>query len=183
MTGIMIEYAGAILLLAFLAGIVLSVVYWSLRNGISPMPTSPKAKRCLLSVLPDKLEGTLYELGSGWGTLLFSLAEKYPQSFAVGIENSHLPFWASRTLLKFRRLPNVRLLRKDFFDVPLEEAGLVVCYLFPGAMSRLKEKFEKELRPGTWVVSNTFAVPGWTPVDVVDVRDLYRSKIYLYRMK
>lgn len=182
MTQIMIEWVGIILLFALLAGVVLSVVYWSLRNGISPMPTSPKAKQCLISLLPNDLDGKIYELGSGWGTLLFPLAKHYPDCPAIGIENSHLPFMASKAMLFLKRLPNVKLERKDFFTVPLNDAKLVVCYLFPGAMERLKEKFEKELAPGTWVVSNTFAVPGWTPYAAVDVCDLYRTKIYLYKI-
>ncbi len=32
----------------------------------------------------------------------------------------------------------------DFFNVDLKDAGLVVCYLYPGAMERLKDKFEKD---------------------------------------
>ena len=181
MTTIMTEWGGIVLFIALLAGSALSIVYWSLRNGISPMPTSPAAKRCLISLLPSQLEGSIYELGSGWGTLLFPLAEKYPHCKAIGVENSHIPFWASKTLLRFKRLKNVVLLRKDLFDVPLNDARLVVCYLFPGAMTKLKVKFEQELSPGTWVISNTFAVPGWTPVAAVDTGDLYRSKIYLYK--
>lgn len=181
MTMILTEWVGSVLLIASLAGLALSIVYWSLRNGISPMPTSFKAKRCLFSLLPEKLDGPIYELGSGWGTLLFPLAERYPHCLAVGIESSPLPYWASKTSLGFKQLSNVQLLRKNFFDVPLNDAGLVVCYLYPGAMKSLKAKFEKELAQGTWVISNTFAVPGWTPVASVDVGDLYRSKIYVYK--
>ena len=34
-----------------------SIIYWSLKNGITPMPTSHKVKRELLALLPE-VEGT-----------------------------------------------------------------------------------------------------------------------------
>lgn len=165
-----------------LIGIIASVVIWSVRNGISPMPTSPKAKKQLLFLLPDHVQGTIYELGSGWGTLLFPLARKYPKSCIVGYETSLCPYLVSRFLISVFRLSHVKVVRRDFFSVNLQDASLVVCYLYPGAMSRLKDKFLKELPPGSCVISNTFAIPGWAPEVVREVGDLYKTKVYLYRV-
>lgn len=173
---------GSAILLFFLAG-MFSIVLWSWWNGISPMPTSPKAKRCLLSVLPQKIEGNVVELGSGWGTLLFPLARKYPHCRVSGYETSPLPFFWTKSLFLLKPSPNLFLYRKDFFDISLEDNALIVCYLYPGAMRRLKDKFEKELKPGTWVISNTFAIPGWQPQQVAEINDLYFTKIYVYRKK
>jgi hypothetical protein len=52
--------------------------------------------------------------------------------------------------------------------------------LYPEAMKRLRYKFEEELKPGALVISNTFAVPGWQSMSVIELEDLYRSKIYKY---
>lgn len=161
--------------------VLLSVVYWSLRNGISPMPTSSKARRRLLSALPKDVSGTIYELGSGWGTLVFPLARHYPHCRVVGYETSWIPFWISKLRQFFMRLPNLELQRRDFYQMPLQDAGLVVCYLYPGAMRLLSVKLSEELKPGTWVISNTFSLPGWLASDVLEVGDLYYSKIYVYR--
>lgn len=163
--------------------IIFSVVYWSIRNGISPMPTSPKARRKLLDVLHLELDGVIYELGSGWGTLAFPLARLYPKCQVIGFETSLIPFWFSKVRQCVMRLPNLQLRREDFFQVTLQDASLVVCYLYPGAMRRLGVKFLEELKPGTWVVSNTFSIPGWRAIEVVEVGDLYYSKIYLYRVE
>ena len=80
------------------------------------------------------------------------------------------------------KLPNGRLQRRDFFSMDLADAGLVVCYLYPGAMEKLKVKFERELKPGCWVITHTFAVPGWKAEAVYPVDDLYRTQIYVYRI-
>nr|NGX50328.1 hypothetical protein [Chlamydiota bacterium] len=75
-----------------------------------------------------------------------------------------------------------KIMRQNFFKCSLHNADLVVCYLFPKGMTQLKSKFERELKPGTVVVSNTFAIPGWTPIETIEVDDIHRSKIYLYQV-
>jgi len=49
-------------------------------------------------------------------------------------------------------------------------------------MKRLKKKFQEELKPGAFVVTNTFAIPGWIPEKIIEVDDLWRSRVYLYRI-
>jgi collagenase-like PrtC family protease len=47
-------------------------------------------------------------------------------------------------------------------------------------MVRLGTKLRSELTPGTVVVSNTFALPGWVPEQISQLKDLYRTKIYRF---
>lgn len=176
------EWTKIILLMVPLIAILVSLVAWSLKNGISPMPTSAKAKSCMLSLVPSEPQTKIYELGSGWGTLLVPLVRKYPHSQIIGFETSPLPFWFSSLVLKINGCFNVKVQRKDFFSVDLSDASLVVCYLYPGAMEKLKVKFEEELQPGAYVISNTFAVPGWTAEKIMDAGDIYHTAIYLYRV-
>lgn len=172
------------IILIFLAiGIALSIVIYSYRTGISPMPTSPKAKRCLSDNLPMDLQshGRIYELGSGWGTLVFALSKKYKNHVVIGIEMSPFPYWISKIAAFIFRRNNVLIVQGDFFERDLSDAALIVCYLYPGAMKRLKIKFDKELKSGTWVVSNTFSIPGWSPVMTCPTGDLYNTNVYFYR--
>jgi len=171
-----------ILLLCLAAFAFISIVIWTLRNGISPMPTSPVVKRVLLSNLPDVEKGKVVEIGAGWGGLAFSLAKTLPRCEVVGYENSPVPYYFSLVHHLLHPMKNLKFFHSDFFEVSLEDADLVVCYLFPEAMRKLKGKFERELKEGTWVVSNTFAIPGWKPIDTLDVNDLYNTKVYVYRI-
>lgn len=177
----MFEWILIVLLFVFMA-IAASLIIWSIRNGISPMPSTSKASSALFSLLPSEFKGKIYELGSGWGTLVIPLAKKYPDCQIIGFETSPVPFWFSKLWLKIRGTPNAVLVRKDFFSVNLNEASLVVCYLYPGAMEVLKGKFETELKPGALVASNTFAIRGWIPEKVIELDDLYHTKIYLYKI-
>jgi len=171
-----------LLLLALLLVGMLSIVVYTLRTGISPMPTLGRVRRQLFSFVEPELEGTILELGAGWGTLAFALADRCPRAKVVAYELSPLP-WAF-CWLRQRLAPrsNLELRRQDFFRASFTGASLVVCYLFPGAMSRLAPKLLAELAPRTRVLSHTFALRGWTPVHTLRVDDLYRTPIYLYEV-
>ncbi len=159
-----------------------SLVLWSLRWGIGPVPTSTRVRKHLLTLLPDVFEGTIYELGAGWGALALPLAKRYPKHTVVAYEISPLPYLVLSARSKCAALPNMRVYRKNFYKAPLADAGLVVCYLYPGAMERLKTKFEQELKPGTWVLTHTFGVPGWEPLAQAVADDIYHTPVYLYRV-
>ncbi len=177
----MLHLAAAVLFIAASLAVTLSVVYWTLRNGISPMPTSRLAKRGVLHLAEKAEPKNIYELGSGWGSLLIPLAEEHPRSFVIGYETSPIPYFISWARIKASGLSNVAVIRKNFFEEDISDASLIVCYLYPGGMERLKIKFERELKKGAFVISNTFAVPGWVPLETVKVQDFYHTIVYLYR--
>lgn len=161
------------------------ILFHTLVTGVPPMPTSGGVRRALLDLLeeiPHDPQGVIYELGSGWGGLAFAIARRYPRATVRGVEVSILPWAASRLRLAVRPQANLTFRRCNFHDCPLNDAGLVVCYLFPGSMEKLKPKLEKELTEGALVVSNTFAMPGWRPERVARAGDIYSSPVYLYRM-
>lgn len=160
---------------------VLSIVYRTLRNGISPMPSSRVATGEILQLAASTSPKKIYELGAGIGTLLLPLAQTNPIVTAIGYESSPIPFAISWTRIKIKGLPNAQIARQDFFEADLSDADLIVCYLYPKAMEKLRPKFERELKPGTYVISNTFSIPGWTPLKTIKTNDFYHTKIYLYK--
>jgi hypothetical protein len=171
-----------LLLVAILLAGMLSIVAYTLLTGISPMPTLGRVQRKLLPLIEPDLEGTILELGAGWGTLAFALADRCPRAKVIAFELSPLPFAVCRLRQRFVPRPNLELRRQDFFRVSFTGASLVVCYLFPGAMSRLAPKLSTELAPGTRILSHTFALRGWTPLRTLVVDDFYRTPIYLYEV-
>ena len=142
--------------------------------------TPGAVRRQLLSLLPADLEGTILELGSGWGTLAFALADRCPRAQVVAFELSPLPYAFSRLRQRLAPRPNLRLVRQDFFTASFAGASAVVCYLFPSGMGRLAPKLSGELPPGARILSHTFALRGWQPLRTLVVDDLYRTPIYLY---
>ncbi len=167
-------YFVATLSILFVTLFLLLLFTW--KNGVSPMPTSQKIRNVLLKNLPELNGGTIIELGSGWGNLLFPLSKKYTNCSIIGFENSPIPYLFSSFL---NHSKNLKIMRNDFFEKSLQDANLIVCYLFPASMERLKEKLERELRPGTHVVSHTYEIPTWKPRKTISVDS---SMIYLYEV-
>lgn len=159
---------------------LLSIVWYSCQNGISPMPTSPKVKKLFLQTLPTNITGPIKELGAGWGTLAFALAKKYPHNHVTAYENSLFPYWFCQCRLWLYPHKNLCFVRKDFYIDSFHDTALLTCYLFPGAMKKLKSKLEEELSPKAMVATHTFAIPNWTPLSTATVNDLYHTRIYLY---
>lgn len=151
------------------------VVIDTIKLGISPMPTSKKARKVILRLVG---EGTIYELGSGWGGLAIALSKK---NRVIGYEKAYVPWCASKFLKTISRAKNFTLKRENFLKEDLSQADVIVCYLYPGAMRELELKFGKELKNGALVISNSFQIPGRTPEQTIKVGDFMQSEIYLYR--
>jgi hypothetical protein len=178
------------------AALLLTFVWSNWRWGITPMPTSPHVERVCVKLLQDALQGRdgvsrharVAELGSGFGTLARGIGRAIPSAQVEALEGNGpihaISVMLDRVVRAFRRLPMRRVTyrRADFMQEPLAEYDAVVCYLYPGAMMPLARKLTTTLPDGAWVVSNTFALPGWKPIQVVRANDFYKSPVYLYRV-
>ena len=61
----------------------------------------------------------------------------------------------------------------DMFKISLADADVVYVFQWPSVNAKLAEKFRKELRPGTYVVSYMWEVPGLRLV-------AYHSRLRVY---
>jgi trans-aconitate methyltransferase len=163
--------------------ILLLVVVYSWITGISPVPTSPFVRASLIALVSSEQRGVICDLGSGWGTLIFALAKHCPHARVMGFEMSPVPWLFSRLRAVFCRRTNLQINYANFLKRDLSDASLILCYLYPGGMKLLDPKFRAELRPGTLIISHTFALPSWTPKEIYQLSDLYRTRIYLYELE
>ncbi len=160
--------------------ITLWLVGMSLVNGIGPVATAAAVRRCVVTVLPEQINGSIVELGAGWGGMTLMLAKRYPNNQIIALENN-LPVWMVCWLrVKLAGLGNVVVRLKSIDDAPLEEAGLAYSYLFPEAMGKLAEQL-KASHGRLLLISHTFALPEVEPEQVIRATDLWRSRIYVYR--
>ena len=164
---------------------IASIIYYGIRLGITPMPSSRKAVATFIDLIPDSTHGKIVDLGSGWGTLAYPIAKRFPNSQVVGYELSPIPWLYSRLKGLFVRRPNLTLHRQSVFTAELSDVDVVVVYLHPAAMRKLGPKFERELRSGTLILSNTFPVPTWKPAQTIHLGKSWLSTsndIYVYRV-
>ena len=173
----------------------LSIVWSTFTLGISPMPSSKQARQAMLVLLDETLitarsathikkeVGPIYELGSGWGGLLISLAKKYPQRNIIAFELSIMPWLITIIRVKVLGLKNVTVYRQDFLNADLTEAAVILCYLFPRGMIALeaKIKLSAENTRLEYLISNNFSLLSHQAIKTIQLNDLYKSPVYLYR--
>lgn len=141
-----------------------SLLAYQFRTGVPPMPTRCDEANDVVALLEQAglpEHPIIYELGSGWGSLVVRLARVFPQAQIRGIEWSPLPYWIAR--LRTRHMPNVQLTRGNFFASDLRDAHAVTCYLMIGPMRPLAALLDAMLQHGTAVVSVTFSFRGRRP--------------------
>ncbi|MCK6076054.1 class I SAM-dependent methyltransferase [Paenibacillus silvae] len=188
-----------IAVLTLIAVICIVIVSW--KNGISPMPASRPVRQVVIQEV-NRIPGyaDIMEAGSGWGTLGMDVVMHCPGKRLTGIENSLIPLWTSQWLTwlstglhragavtgtgrgkqRHSFKGRLRFIRGNIYTCSYAHADGVICYLFPGAMTRLTDKFKRELPPGARVISVCFALPGKEPLRTITCRDALRTKVYVY---
>jgi len=144
----------------------------------SDAPFFPTPRRSLEGL--DKLVALapgarLLDAGCGIGHGLAALRGVWPQAQLVGVEWSRLLAGLARC-----RCPWARVRRGDMWSGSW--AGFELVYLFqrPESMARAFAKAEREMAPGSWLVSLEFAVPGQVPS--AQLGGASRRAVWIYRV-
>jgi len=136
----------------------------------------------MMTLVNETGMGSITDLGSGWGNIVIPIAKKYPQRQVIGYELSLLPWLTSTLLKKLLGLKNLTLYRQNFYNADLSGASVLVCYLYPQAMDKIKNKLLLEQTTVDFIISNNFALPSCQPYKVLQLDDFYQSPIYLYKI-
>src|SRR5579872_73254 len=125
----------------------------------------------------------VYDLGSGDGRIVITAAQKFG-AHAVGVElRPDLCRIASERIKALGLDDKVRMVQGSALRVDLSPADVVTMWLLTSSNERMKPKLEKDLRPGTRVVSNQFPIKGWKPANVVQARaGSMEHTIYVYEI-
>ena len=146
------------------------------------MPSSNKAYLAMMQLVDETGTGNIVDLGSGWGNFVIRIAKQYPQRQIIGYELSFLPWLMSTFLKKVLGLKNLTLHRQNFYQADISKTSVLVCYLFPEAMNKISTKLQVEQSSVRFVISNNFALPAWHPFKKIQLNDLYKSPVYLYKI-
>ena len=135
-------------------------------------------------LLADVRPGELVcDLGAGDGRILSTAVHDFgAKGFGVEIH----PARYAEILQRFSKehiQNSVTIVHGDFSDVDLREADVVTLYLLTSVNSTIRPKLERELKPGSRVVSHDFPIRGWNPIHVETVKDRHTThEIYVYKI-
>ncbi len=123
-------------------------------------------------------DDVVYDLGSGDGRIPIAAATQ-GGARGVGVElRSELVEKSRKAAEEAGVADRVRFLEKDFFEVDISDATVVMLYLFPRTTLRLRPKLLEELQPGTRIVAYDYGIEGWPrdkeqPVEAFSYGTLY----------
>ena len=152
------------LLLAVFVTALAAVAYFvfaSFVYGAGYQPTPRRVVERMLEYAEVASHDRVVDLGAGTGAIVFRAARERGAT-VLGVEVEPIRI----LILRLRRLiggprGRVTIHWGNMFDVDLSTADVVTCFLWPGAMQKLRPKFERELAEGARVVSHWHPVPGW----------------------
>lgn len=168
-------------LLALFTLMLVVTVVWQLFVRVPFIPTPPHIASAMIDMVPWRGSETVIDLGAGDGSLLEAVKRAHPDVTARGCEIVPT-VWLLGVLRALVTRSGVRLRLGSALQEDVSKADVIFLYLFPDLMNRLAVKFDKELKPGTIVVSQTFGFAHRTPDKVIRVPRLGATvQVFLYR--
>jgi len=172
----LINFIGIILPLMVAIIIIIAIsIMWPLIIGAAWSPSSKRVVNKMLDMAEVDSRDVIYDLGSGDGRIVAEAARNY-HAIGIGIEADPLRVLWSRVKLRLLGLNRrTQIIWGDIFNQDISDATVVTVFLWQKTNEKLKEKLQRELKPGTRVVSHIWTFSGWTPLEV-DRKD----RVYLY---
>jgi hypothetical protein len=140
-----------------------------LEHIVPYVPTPMDIAQKMLELAKVRSDDVVYDLGSGDGRIVILAAQKFG-AHAVGVElNSDLYEESSKRVRDLGLQNRVEIMHENMFDVNIRHATVVTLYLLTKVNERLRPELERQLRSGTRIVSHEFQVPGWQPVQTLQI--------------
>ena len=129
------------------------------------VPTPPELVETMLDLAKVTPQDFVMDLGSGDGRNVIGAAKRGAR--AVGVEyNPEMVKLSTRNALEAGVAGKATFIEGDMYQADISKADVLALFLLPSNMLQLRPKF-LDLRPGSRIVSNTFAIEGWTPDETV----------------
>ena len=125
------------------------------------VPTAEALVEKMLDLAKITPQDVVMDLGSGDGRNVIGAAKRGAR--AVGFEFNPQMVELSRANAKKAGVADrATFVEGDMYEADISKATALVLFLLPVNLEKLTPKF-LDLKPGTRIVDNTFAIPGWEP--------------------
>lgn len=164
----------------FGVGFVLLYLFFSntARERVPLYLTNRRTAGALLSLMQQRGAKRFIDLGSGMGGVVRALDGDGRK--ARGVETAPMVWLLSALMSKLTGCG--RILRQDIWSTDISGEDIVYAFLSPEPMPSLYAKARAEMKPGSLLVSNSFAVPGIAADETWELPDRRKTKLFLYKM-
>lgn len=130
------------------------------------VPTPPEVVDKMLELAKAGKDSVIYDIGCGDGRIVVTAAKKYG-SRGVGIDIDPVRIKESKANAKESGVEKlVKFREEDATKTDISPATIVTLYLLSESNELLRPKLERELKPGTLVVTHNYIVPGWEDKEI-----------------
>jgi SAM-dependent methyltransferase len=125
------------------------------------VPTPPAVVEKMLEMARVDKDDTIYDLGCGDGRIVIMAAVKYGAR-GVGIDLDPKRIEESNANAKGAGVDKlVRFHLEDVTKSDISKATVVTMYLLTESNELMRPSLEKQLKPGVYVVTHNYRIPGW----------------------
>ena len=128
----------------------------------------------------DKSAIRFVDLGCGLGSAVCFLSKVLRDHTFVGVENAPLVYVIAKVRSLFYSNLSVRF--GSIWQIHWGDYDVVYCFLSPVPMPDVWKKARAEMKPGSLLISNTFAIPGVSPHEVIEMDDWRGSRLFIWKM-
>jgi ribosomal protein L11 methylase PrmA len=147
------------------------------RPDVIYVPTPEEVVEAMLQVAKVTKNDVVYDLGTGDGRIPVTAAKKYgARGVGIDIDPQRIKD-ANENVAKNNIGDRVKIVQGDLFETDISEATVVTLYLLPSLNQKLLPKLNKELKPGTRIVSHAFDMGDKKAEQELDVNG---RKVYLW---
>jgi len=123
------------------------------------VPTPPELVEKMLDMAQVTPQDIVMDLGSGDGRNIIAAAKR--GATAVGFEfNPDMVALSNRLAKEAGVAGKATFVEGDMYAADISKATVMALFLLPDNLRKLRDKF-LDLRPGSRLVMNTFAIPDW----------------------
>jgi SAM-dependent methyltransferase len=124
----------------------------------------------------------VYDLGCGDGAIVITAASRYgARGVGVDIDPQRIRE-ANANAARAGVTDRVTFLTQDLFVTDVSPATVVALYLSPAINLRLRPVLQRDLRPGSRIVSHDFDMGDWRPERTVEVLVERYHRVFLWRV-
>lgn len=144
------------------------------------VPTNQKTVEKMLELADIKPDDVVYDLGCGDGRIVITAAKNFGVT-GVGVDlNPQRIREANENAKAAEVTDKVKFVEGNLFEFDFSKADVVTMYLLPSVNLKLRSKLQKELKPGSRIVSHDFDMGDWEAEKTVKVGS---DTIYLWTVK
>ena len=123
------------------------------------VPTPPELVEKMLDMAAVTPRDLVMDLGSGDGRNIIGAAKRGAR--AIGVEfNPDMVALSQRLAKEAGVADKATFVQGDMYEADISKATVMALFLLPDNLTKLRDKF-LQLKPGTRLVMNTFAIPEW----------------------